>query len=451
MRKVLSKNIIDFAEKLNTPLYVVGGAVRDFLIDNSVSKDVDLSAGIPVGDFICALNDAGYQILAEYKRMGTVVFCDGERKYEYTAFRKEQYVGGEHKPRFTEFTDDIFEDACRRDFKCNAVYFDIAKDVFVDPLGGINDIKNKTLDTVVSPDKVFSSDGLRLMRLARFAGELDFKPTDQVLEFAKKHAINILDVSPERIYAELKMILQADSKHAFSNKNGHYVGLKILEQTRVLDYILPELTEGRDMVQRADFHKYDVLEHSLRSVLYADKSVRLDALLHDIGKPYCFKRDGWYYAHFIEGAKIAEKVLKRLKADKETITRVQFIIKNHMLDIDCSMKKDKVRKFIVDNFNGYYKQLLLVKQADFRAGLESEFTAPALIKWNKIYKEMKEDKTPFTLKELKISAKDLIKLGYKREKIGKELKKLHDLTIKNPKENDENNLVKIAKLDLENM
>lgn len=451
MKNVLSREIIEFARSLDKPLYVVGGAVRNYLIDNSISEDVDLSAGIPVEETLRAIESFGFKILAEYKHTGTIVFSDGTKKYEFTSFRSEKYVGGEHTPKQTEFTEDILVDARRRDFKCNAVYYDIANEKYVDPLDGINDIQNKILDTVISPDQVFRNDGLRLMRLARFAGELNFKPTEQVLLYAGKYSDNIIDIAPERVYSELIKILQSDTKYAFSDKRGHYTGLKILDRTRVLDKIIPELTEGRNMVQRADFHKYDVLEHSLRCVLYADKSVRLDALLHDIGKPYCLKRDGWYYSHFIEGVKIAEKILKRLKADNQTIKRVSFIIKTHMVDIDCSMSKGKVRKFIVDNFGGYYKELLLVKQADYRASLEDEFIAPTIVKWNKIHQEMIDDRTPFTLKELKITAKDLIQMGYANKSIGKELSRLHALAVRNPKQNEKEILLKIARKDIDHI
>ena len=451
MEECLSKGLIDFANSLSKPLYVVGGAVRNYLIGKITSEDVDLSAGIPTEEFLLALKEFGLKVLAEYKHTGTVVFSDGERKYEYTAFRREGYEKGEHTPRFTEFTEDIEEDARRRDFKCNAVYYDIVSGEYVDPLGGIQDIENKKLDTVVHPDQVFKNDGLRLMRLARFAGELNFKPTGQVMASAEKHADNITYVSSERVYEELKKILVSDTKYKFSDKNGHYTALKILDKTRVLDGIIPELVEGRGMAQRADFHKYDVLEHGLRSVLYADPCVRIDALLHDVGKPYCMKRDGWYYAHFIEGVKIAEDILKRFNADKETIKRVAFIIKAHMLDIDCSMKADKVRKFIVDNYSGYYNQLLLVKQADYRASLEDEFVAPAVLKWNKILNKMKEDGTPFTLKELKITATDLMGLGYSGKAIGKELKRLHAMTIVSPEKNNYEYLLEKAKNDMKNL
>ena len=313
----------------------------------------------------------------------------------------------------------------------------------MDVVGGVKDIKSRVLDTVDLPDKVFSSDGLRLMRLARFAGELGFNPTVEVMNAARDHAANVKDISPERIFKELNMILQSDSKYAFSDPEGHYTGLKILDDTRVLDMIIPELADGRGMAQRADFHRYDVLEHSLRSTLYANKKVRLAALFHDIGKPYCYNRDGYYYHHFSEGEKIAEKVLKRLKADNATIKTVKFLVKEHMVDLDCSLKESKVRKFLVKNYDKL-DQLLMVKQADFRASLEVEYTAPTLVKWKKILQCMQKDGTPFNLKELKITANELVDIGYSADGIGKELKKLFDLAVLNPEKNDNAVLKKIA-------
>ncbi len=448
MKIFLGEKVTEFARSLNSPLYVVGGAVRNYAIDKSIAEDIDLAAGIPSREFTIVLKNFSLTVLNEYPRTGTVVFSDGLRKYEYTAFRREVYERGEHTPKTTEFTLDINEDARRRDFKCNAVYYDIASEKIVDPLDGLTDIKNKVLDTVISPEKVFCNDGLRLMRLARFSGELNFTPTKQVLTVAEKYAENINDISAERIYAELIKILHADKKYPFSDKRGHYTGLSILSKTRVLDRIMPELTEGRGMAQRADFHKYDVLEHSLRSALYADDSVRLAALMHDIGKPFCMKRDGCYHLHYIDGVKIAERVLKRLKADKETIKQVGFLIKTHMVDLDCSMSKKKVRKFIAENINGYYKELLLVKQTDYRASLEDEDVAPTLVKWKKILQEMKEDGTPLCLKDLKVTATDLINAGFKGDAIGKELKKLHNLAIQNPEKNDRDILLSLMKEDI---
>lgn len=448
MKTVLDKNLIAFAKSLNKPLYVVGGAVRNFLIDKSLSEDIDLAAAIPAEELTKALSVYGFKTIAEYKHTGTIVFEGYGRKYEYTAFRREKYHdGGAHLPFEIEFTEDILEDAKRRDFTCNAVYYDIAKGKIIDLLGGVKDIKNRILDTVIAPEKVFCSDGLRLLRLARFAGELNFKPTLEVMGAATKYADNIEEIVPERIYAELIKILHADRKYPFSDKDGHYTGLKILDHTRVLDRILPELTEGRGMAQRADFHKFDVLEHSLRAVLHANYSVRLATLLHDVAKPFCFKRDGMYYRHDVEGERLAENILKRLKSDKSTIERVKFLVGAHMVDLDCSMKESKVRLFIAKNFS-MIKDLLYVKQADFRASLENDQTSPTLIKWGKIYWEMCRTGAPFSIKELKVKAEDLMELGYRGADIGKELKTLFEFAVLNDYSNDFDKLIEIAKSDL---
>ena len=447
MINYLPLKIIELAKKLPAPIFVVGGFVRNFLINGTPSSDIDLAGTLSIEDMNAALSVCGFKVVTEIDRTGTVIFFDGEQKYEYTRFRSEEYHGGEHTPFKTDFTDDIAVDALRRDFKCNAVYYDIKNQKIVDPLGGVDDIKNKVLDTVCEPEKVFSNDGLRLMRLARFAGELNFTPTEKVIDGAKKYAKNIKEISAERIYAELIKILHADTAYSFSSERGHYDALKILDRTRVLDYIIPELTDGRGMVQRADFHLYDVLEHSLRTVRHADKSVRLGALLHDVGKPFCLRRDGYYYQHFSEGEKIAENILNRLKADNETIKQVKFLVREHMVDLDCSMRESKVRMFIVKN-HARLKELMLIKQADFRASLEAHDVAPTLIKWDRIYKKMLVDGTPFEIKDLKISAADLIGLGYEKEHIGKELKKLMDLCAVTPEKNKREDLLSIAERDM---
>lgn len=443
MIKVLPKNLITLASKLDKPLYLVGGSVRNYLIDGSLSGDLDVCSSIPVEQFVQGVEACGLKVRATYPRTGTVLFVDGENLYEYTAFRREKYVGGKHTPEYTEFTEDIYEDAIRRDFKCNAIYYDIKNQKIVDVLGGVKDIENKRLDTVREPEKVFCSDGLRLMRLARFSGELNFKPTEEVIAAAEKYSSNILDISPERVFAELKMILNSDTKYHFSDPIGHYNGLKILSKTRVLDKIIPELTAGRNMEQRKDFHKYDVLEHSLRTVLYSKPRVRLGALLHDVGKPFCFLRDGLYHKHGDEGVAIAQKVLKRLKADNESIEKVKFLVKTHMLDLDLRMRESKIRRFIVEN-NQNVEDLFELKQADYMAGMDNQDLSPTIIKWRSILESMKREGVPFTYKDLDITSADLIQIGFKGKDIGKTLKELFDYCIINPEQNQKQILVNKA-------
>lgn len=449
MKNKLNLPLVNFLSSFSTPVYLVGGFVRNFLIDksagdNAYSTDIDLAAPISDEDFLYALNEAGGEEVGHYKRTHTVVFKLGGQKCEFTSFRKEVYAkGGCHTPESTEFTSDILEDAKRRDFKCNAVYYDVKNGEFVDPLGGIKDIENKVLDTVVSPEEVFSHDGLRLMRLARFAGELGFTPTKRVLSKAKNCADNILDISPERILSELQQILVADKKHAFSPSDAHYISLKILDETRVLDRILPELTLGRGMAQRADYHNYDVLEHSLKAVKYAHPSVRFAALFHDIGKPACMLKNGKYHGHDLAGVDIAREVFNRLRVSEKLKSETLFLIKFHMLDIKLDVREVKLRKFIVKNHR-LIDELLYLKTADYKGSQDRLDESSTVIRWKKLIKVMQKDGTPFCEKDLAVTTRDLIGMGVTGREIGKAMGELMDFAVENPDKNDRESLIKIA-------
>lgn len=444
MKIPCSEKLKTLCKNLGQSIYIVGGYVRNYLIDQSISKDVDLAGVFDSQTIIKATEQVGGQVLATYKRTGTVVFKLEDQKYEYTTFREDGYTaGGKHLPEQVVWTDDIKKDALRRDFRCNAVYYDLLKEQLIDPLDGVKDIKNKVLQTVKSADEVFSHDGLRLLRLARFSGELAFSITDEVERGARKNASNILDISKERIYSELKAILICDKKYSFSDKYGHYNALKVLERCNVLSKILPQLTLGRGMAQRQDFHKYDVLEHSLRCVKYADESVRLGALLHDVGKPYCMEKFGKYHGHDKVGADIALSILKELKADNKTTTKTVRLIKNHMLDMDLMMKEQKVRLFIAKN-QDIFKPLLLLKQADYSACKDDFNQCKTVEKWNKIYDKMIKENTPLCLKDLKVCAKDLLEIGVQQTQLSQALSYLFEECVKNPALNKKDKLLDLA-------
>ncbi len=444
MKRFLSDKLISLANSFSAPLYIVGGACRDFVLDGSISTDIDLASPTPIGDVLPLAKSLGFSILAEYPRTSTLVIFDGQRKYEYTCFRKEIYAnGGAHTPISTEFTDSVFEDACRRDFKCNALYYDIKLDKFVDPLNAMDDIKNKIISTVVSPEIVFSHDGLRLLRLARFSAELNFKIDNLTLLGAKENADKIKDISVERIFEELKKILLADSKHSFSDKMGHYNGLKVLDKIGVLDVILPELTLGRNLEQPKKYHDHDVLEHSLRAVLYSPPESRLCALLHDVGKPYCYHKHGNYYFHADRGEKIVRTILNRLKAPKLEIDKTCFLIKHHMLDFSC-VKEVKIRRLIADNLE-FIQDLISLKNADARACRDLDINFSGYDRFIAIFNQMKTDGTPFSLTDLKISSHELMELGYKGKELGEIRKKLRGLCVDNPSLNSREILIKMAK------
>lgn len=446
MKNTLSQNLIRLAEKCPYPLYIVGGRVRDFIAGLKTRKfDNDICAPAPAEDFVVRAKEAGFAVDAVYKNTGTVKLRCGEEDYEFTSFRSDEYVRGVHRPVNTFFTDDITLDARRRDFKCNAVYCDILRGEFADPLGGIADIKAKRIATVAPAEKVFGEDGLRLMRLARISAQTGFTPTDECMLGAKANAHLIADISCERIWAELNQILHADLKYGI--ENAQYTGLKLLHSMGVMAEILPELTAGEGMAQPSAYHDYDVLEHSLRCVKYADKSIRLAALLHDVGKPFCKIRDGNYHRHDAEGSAIARDICARLRVPAKLSDEVCKLTELHMYDLDGKARESKVRKFIVRNY-GILDKLLFLKQADFSACKDDLSVAPSVTKITCILQKMKDEGVPLTLKQLAVKGDELIAAGVKKELTGKTLQRLLEDcavgTVKNEKTALLNYAVRVA-------
>lgn len=436
--------LIELSNLLEQEIYVVGGFTRNYLINKTISKDVDICSPVQAEIVKSAVLKLNGVIKAEYKRTGTIKFSLEDFDFEYTSFRTDLYLKGEHKPYKTIFTDSIIQDAKRRDFRCNAVYYGVKSGKFYDPLGGIKDIKRKILNTVKAPKKVFCFDGLRLMRLARFAGELGFKPTKRVVCAAKKYSYNLQDVSKERIREELEKILVADQKHSFSPKNGHYVALSILRKANLLKEFLPELNLGNKMGQRRDYHKYSVLEHTFKTVEYAPKEIRLFALLHDVGKPYCKINNGKFSNHDGQGARFTREILKRLKFPTKTILTAEKVVKNHMFNVKTNRTEKEKRLFLVEN-KDILQYLLPLINADYLAGKPKEKVSKNYLELKGLLEKMQREGTPFSVKELNVSAIDLLEIGILEKDLAKMLKILLNCVVDNSIINERQSLVKKAK------
>lgn len=421
MYRHLSSNLTEFARACPFPLYIVGGRVRDFIAGLRPAADFDVCAPADADSVKKIAEACGYEVKAEYKRTGTLKLEKDGEELEYAAFRTDKYVRGEHVPVKAYFTDDINLDARRRDFKCNAIYYDIAGQKFVDPTGGTEDIKASRITTVTDPEKVFGEDGLRLMRLARIAAQTGFEPAEDTMRAARKFCGLLKDVSGERIYAELLAILSSDGRNNL--KDAPYRGLKILKETGALEVILPELYAGDGLLQRPDKHRHDVLEHSLRCAAYADPSVRFAALLHDVGKPYVYARQGNFHGHDEAGVPICAQICSRLKVPKKTAEEAALLIKTHMYDLTGEARESKVRKFIVNNLE-IFDKILLIKQADYSASTEDFSVAPAVQKFTAIYEKMRKEGVPMTLKQLNLRGSALIAAGYPPQEVGAVLQRL---------------------------
>jgi putative nucleotidyltransferase with HDIG domain len=318
-RDAIKNPIFDIIAKasksLNTESYVIGGYVRDFLLDRKKSKDIDvvtLDDGIELAHRVADLLP-GIPQVQFFKNFGTAMLRYKTIELEFVGARKESYSQDSRNPEVSPGT--LTDDQKRRDFTINAMAISLNEGNYgelIDPFDGQEDLKNGIIKTPLDPDITYSDDPLRMMRAIRFASQLHFKIEEKSLASIKKNADRIQIVSNERIVDELNKILLTDKPS---------IGLRLLFETGLLAYILPELTALSGVEQiKGQKHK-DNFYHTLQVVDNIAKRtdnlwLRWAALLHDIGKAPTKKFDkkiGWtFHGHEYIGSKMVKKIFKRL-------------------------------------------------------------------------------------------------------------------------------------------
>ncbi|MDD4796983.1 MAG: HD domain-containing protein, partial [Eubacteriales bacterium] len=344
-------------EAVGLALYAVGGWVRDFL-DDRHSHDMDLTSPASWQQAEALFTACGARVVDRQTQLGTLTVLLGGESYEYTAFRRESYgPGGVHRPAQVSFDATLGDDARRRDFTVNALYLRVHTGEIVDPLGGLGALAQRRLQTCRRPEETFADDGLRLLRMVRFACTLDFTVPDDVLLQAHAHAALLRDLSAERFRGELTRILLCPRV---------YDALTMMEECGFLDVLLPELTAGRGVAQRREYHDYDVLHHQFHACAHAPANEidRWAALLHDVGKPLSLAARGDMHAHAPLGADTARALLRRLKYPTAIVDEVGKLIAAHMYDLDGRTKEDKLRWFFARLGPDSAARLLALRRAD---------------------------------------------------------------------------------------
>lgn len=426
MNKELLQVLNNLSKYFDKPLYIVGGAVRNYLCDFTID-DVDLAAAISPHEIINKLANTSFKVKHTSKKLFTLLIKKDNYSFEFTSFRKDSYQKGYHRPDSCSLTDDIITDAKRRDFTVNAIYYDINGKKIVDPLSGCQDLKAKKIKTVIEPEEVFSQDGLRLMRLARLAAETDMEIEEKTFLSAKSNAHLIKDIAPERIRDEFNRIVEADTKYGI--EKAHLKGLLYLDRLNILNYILPELIRCKGVKQRRDYHKYDVYGHILKAFECAPKDVRLATLFHDIAKPLCIHEDGSMKGHDKKGAEVAAQIMERLRYPKKEINQTARLVSLHMYDLKCQAKEFTLMRFIQKNYD-IIDKVIALKKADYFASGTLGDKCRCAERIEEAYGKMKTEGIPFTTKELKVNGQDLIKLNIPKEKRSVALQRLlHAATL----------------------
>ncbi len=396
----------ELAEYVPSRLYVVGGAVRESLADYVRATDIDLACDLTPQEITAVLEGTPFSVKPTSPKLGTLKIIKDNVSFEYTTFRTDSYPdGGRHMPDEVKFTSSVEEDASRRDFTVNALYYDPKNEELLDPTGrGLKDLSERVLATVRDPDDVLSEDGLRLLRLVRFSASLGLKIDRDTFLSAKNNARLILDVAPERIRTELDKILVADTVRGIMG--AQYYALTLMDELGLLSLVLPEIVPCYDYPQNPKYHKYPLDKHIFKAVRYAPSRLRLVALLHDLGKPSSKLKYGSHLRHGEESERIARDVMNRLLYPKKVIERTAKIIRYHMFDLRCEADEKTLRIFVQKNCD-IIDDLIDFKVADARAKGDSVVPGSA-VRLRKTYEKMKSEGVPFFVSDLKIDGNDLV-------------------------------------------
>ena len=310
------KIISQSAKELNIDAYVIGGFVRDFLLQRGDAKDIDVVAigsGIALAKQV-AKNLPNRPKIQVFKTYGTAMLKLDDIEVEFVGARKESYNEDSRNPVVENGT--LPDDQNRRDFSINALALDLAEINFgnlLDPFNGVDDLEHKIIRTPLDPNITYSDDPLRMLRAIRFATQLGFIIEKESLEAITRNNERIKIITNERIVVELNKILESETPS---------IGFLLLEETGLLKYVLPELTalKGIDEVEGQKhkdnfYHTLEVVDNIAKHT--DDVWLRWAALLHDIGKATTkkfSKKVGWtFHAHEFEGSKMVYHLFKRLK------------------------------------------------------------------------------------------------------------------------------------------
>ena len=417
--------------------YVVGGCVRDALrgVD---PHDWDVATSATPDEIQKVFRSSLY-----LNRFGTVVVRQGDHEIEVTTYRVEADYADHRHPDTVAFTDSLHEDLSRRDFTMNAMAWRPGvggkPGELVDPFGGQRDLDERIVRAVGEPRERFAEDALRMLRAVRFATRLEFRIDQRTADAIRDSAKLARELSGERVQQEIVKMLEATRPS---------VALRMLSDLGLLAVICPELEEAKDTPQDKAVAQ-NVFDHSLATVDATpadDLVLRLAGLFHDIGKPATFA-DGHFHQHEFVGEAKARDILRRWRFDKETVTKVTHLIRNHMFWYQSEWTPSAVRRFIRKVGLENIPALFALRKADnIGSGARSPRMYALEALWERVQEEIRAA-SAFSLRDLQIDGNDVmaeLRIPQGR-RVGEILDELFERVTEDPQVNVRERLLEIVR------
>ena len=391
-------------EKLESAGYgahLVGGCVRD-LVRGAEPRNWDICTSALPGQVRAVFADHG--VIDTGLAHGTVTLLVDGDAYEITTYRIDgEYADGRH-PDEVKFTTDLEANLARRDFTMNAIAMDVRGNLH-DPFGGAGDIRDGVVRCAGDPDARFREDGLRPMRAVRFAATLGYGIHPDTAAAVHRNAEMLDKVAPERIRAELVKLVA-----------GPKAADVLREYPDLVRRFWPEIGPMVGLGQKNPWHRYDVWEHTLHALEAAppDPVVRLAVLLHDVGKPPCMTVDaagaGHFPGHPEEGAAMADGMLRRLRFDNETRSRVTRLVELH--DVEVQVKRSSVLKALAKIGPDLFFDYVQVRRADVSAQAKNvDVRLAALAKVEATARRLVDGGACLSVGDLAIDGRDVVAAG----------------------------------------
>lgn len=442
MAMKIPEEVTDIVRKLSQAgheAYIVGGCVRDLLLSRE-PQDWDVTTNAKPEEILRVFPGSFYE-----NEFGTVGVKTGSQDpklavVEVTTFRKEERYTDKRHPDVVKFVSSLEEDLKRRDFTINAMALKLKpKEEVIDLFSGKEDLERKLIRAAGDAEARFSEDALRMMRAVRFAAEFGFTIEEKTKRAIRGHRALLHAISKERIRDEVSKLLTSPQPK---------FGVELLHEVGLLQFVAPELETGISVTQNKH-HIYTVWEHNLRALQYAaDKNyplhIRLAALLHDVSKPETKEGEGpdaTFYGHEVLGAKVAAKILERLRFPKEMIEKVVHLVRYHLFYYNVGeVTPAGVRRFLRRVGPENIQDLIKVREAD-RIGSGVPKAKPYKIR-HLLYMIEKVSADPISPKMLKVTGSDVMEILkiHPGPKIGQILNILLAEVLDDPERNTEAHL-----------